>query len=53
MIPSQIAPMWGLLIDNQRDINEHAIWWISRGLEDRQLDLFKEMLSGEKCGSSS
>ena len=52
MIPSQIAPMWGLVIDNQRDTNEHAIWWTSRGLENRQIDLFKEMLSGKKCGSS-
>ena len=49
MIPNQIAPMWGLVIDDQRDINEHAIWWTSRGLEQGQLDLFKEMLSGKKC----
>ena len=49
MIPNQIAPMWGLVIDDMRDINEHAIWWTSRGLEQNQLDLFKEMLSGKKC----
>ena len=49
MIPNQIAPMWGLVIDDMRDINEHAIWWTSRGLKQSQLDLFKEMLSGKKC----
>ena len=49
MIPNQITPMWGLVIDDQSGINEHAIWWTSRGLEQGQLDLFKEMLSGKKC----
>ena len=49
MIPNQIAPMWGLVIDDQRGINEHAIWWTSRSLDQSQIDLFKEMLSGKKC----
>ena len=49
MLPNQIAPMWGLAIDDTRDINKHAIWWTSRGLDQSQIDLFKEMLSGKKC----
>ena len=49
MIPNQITPMWGLVIDDQQDVNEHAIWWTSRSLDQSQLDLFKEMLSGKKC----
>jgi inner membrane protein len=49
MIPNQIAPMWGLVIDNQRGIDKHAIWWTSRGLEQGQLDIFKQMLSGKNC----
>ncbi|MGB0474040.1 MAG: metal-dependent hydrolase [Porticoccaceae bacterium] len=49
MVPNQITPMWGLVIDTGRDINEHAIWWTSRGLDQRQLDVFKQMLSGESC----
>ena len=53
MIPNQIAPMWGLVIDHQRGINAHGIWWTGRGLGQGQLDLFKEMLSGKKCRSSS
>ena len=53
MIPNQITPMWGLVIDDQQDVNEHAIWWISRSLEQSQLDLFKEMLSGKKCRNRS
>ena len=52
MIPNQIAPMWGLLIDDQRGINEHAIWWTSRSLDQSQLDLFKDMLKGKKCENS-
>ena len=49
MIPNQIASMWGLVIDDMREINEHATWWTSRGLKQSQLDLFKEMLSGKNC----
>ena len=52
MIPNQIAPMWGLTIDIQRGINEHAVWWTNRGLENSQLDLFRDMLSGKKCRDS-
>jgi inner membrane protein len=52
MIPNQIAPMWGLVIDSQRGINEHAVWWTSRGLGQGKLDVFKEMLSGKKCRDS-
>ena len=51
MIPNQIAPMWGLVIDVQRGINEHAIWWTSRDLDQSRLTLFKDMLSGKKCNS--
>ncbi len=51
MIPNKIAPMWGLTIDDQRDINEHATWWTSRNLDQSQLDLFIDMLKGKKCGS--
>ena len=51
MIPNQIAPMWGLTIDDQRGINEHATWWTSRDLDQSQIDLFIDMLKGKKCGS--
>ena len=53
MIPNQITQMWGLVIDDQQDVNEHAIWWTSRSLEQSQFDLFKEMLSGNKCRNRS
>ena len=53
MIPNQITPMWGLVIDDQQDLSEHALWWTSRSLEQSQLDLFKEMLSGKKCRNRS
>ena len=49
MIPNQIAPMWGLVIDTEQSIDDHAAWWTSRSLDQSQLDLFKEMLSGKKC----
>ena len=52
MIPNQITPMWGLVIDVQRGINEHAIWWAGRDLDQGQLDLFKAMLSGKSCRDS-
>jgi len=53
MIPNQIEPMWGLVIDDKRGLEEHAIWWTSRSLDQSQLDLFKDMLKGKKCGNSS
>ena len=52
MIPNQIDPMWGLVIDDQLDINEHAIWWTSRSLDQSQLDLFTDMLKGKECETS-
>ena len=53
MIPNQIAPMWGLVIDEQRGVNDHAIWWTSRSLDQSQIDLFKNMLKGTNCGNST
>ena len=52
MIPNQIAPMWGLVIDKERDVNEHASWWTSQSLDESQLKLFKKMIIGEVCGAS-
>ncbi len=53
MIPNQIAPMWGLMIDEQRSVNDHAIWWTSRSLDQSQIALFKNMLKGRNCGNST
>jgi inner membrane protein len=49
MIPNQIAPMWGLVIDERKGTNEHAVWWTSRDLNGESLTLFKEMLLGNRC----
>ena len=51
MIPNQIEPMWGLIIDDQSSINEQAIWWTSRDLDQSQMDLFKDMLTGKICNN--
>jgi inner membrane protein len=51
MIPNQIAPMWGLVIDDRKGTNEHAVWWTSRDLNDESLTLFKEMLLGNRCSA--
>ena len=53
MIPNQISTMWGIVIDDQRGINEHAIWWTIRSLNQSQLELFKDMLKGESCANNS
>ena len=49
MIPNQITPMWGLVIDERKGANEHAVWWASRNLDDESLTLFKKMLLGDGC----
>ncbi len=51
MIPNQISPMWGLVIDDKRGTNDHAIWWASRSLSQSQIDLFKDMLMGKSCAN--
>ena len=53
LLPNQIQPMWGLVIDDQRDTNAHAIWWTGRDLDQSQWDTFIEMLSGKKCKNNS
>ena len=52
LLPNQITPMWGLIIDDQLEPDSHATWWASRALDQVQLDLFKDMLSGKSCTSS-
>ena len=49
MIPNQIEPMWGLIIDNNRGKNEHTTWWTNRDMDQSKLNLFKDMLTGKKC----
>ena len=49
LLPNQIEPMWGLVIDDQRMITEHAIWWTGRDLDEGEWDLFVDMLSGKSC----
>ena len=52
MLPNQIEAMWGLIINEQRETNEHAIWWTGLELDQSQWDLFIEMLSGNECRDS-
>ena len=49
MIPNRITPMWGLVIDERRGANEHAVWWASRDFDDESLTLFKKLLLGDGC----
>jgi inner membrane protein len=49
LLPNQITPMWGLVIDVKRGPTAHATWWSSRDLDQGQLGAFKDMLSGESC----
>ena len=49
LLPNQIEPMWGLVIDDQRKTTEHAIWWTGRDLDEGEWDLFIDMLSGKSC----
>jgi len=51
IIPNEITPMWGLSIEQNRDLNKHASWWTSRSLDQGQLKTFKSMLTGEACGA--
>jgi inner membrane protein len=49
MVPNEIAPMWGLRIDLENSLDQHAAWWRSKALRQSQFESFKGMLSGEAC----
>ena len=49
MIPSEIRPMWGQKINSEFSDKDQAIWWSNRGLNDNQLNIFKNMLTGSAC----
>ena len=53
MLPNQIEPMWGLIIDDEREANEHALWWTGRDLNQDEWNIFIEMLSGKACKNLS
>jgi len=50
MVPNEIEPMWGLLIDRDAALSQHASWWTSRHLDQSQLQKFQRMLTGDSCG---
>ncbi|RCL41221.1 MAG: metal-dependent hydrolase [Gammaproteobacteria bacterium] len=49
MLPNQIEPMWGLIINDQLNNKDHAIWWTGRDLDQRKWNLFIGMLRGKEC----
>ncbi len=49
MLPNEVSPMWGLGVDSKKSADEHASWWTSRELNQRQLQDFKNMITGETC----
>jgi len=49
MLPNEVTPMWGLGVDHKKRVDEHASWWASRELNRRQLQDFKNMITGETC----
>ena len=46
MLPNEVTPMWGLGVDHKKRVDEHASWWASRELNRRQLQDFKNMITG-------
>ena len=50
MVPNEIEPMWGLLIDSYAPLSRHASWWSGRNLKQSQLQKFQRMLTGDSCG---
>ena len=53
MVPNEIEPMWGLLIDADVPLYQHASWWTNRNLDQSQLQKFQRMLAGNSCGLTS
>ncbi len=49
MLPNQITPMWGIIIDEKKSKYDHAVWWTSQSLGQDQLKLFRDMLIGKAC----
>lgn len=49
MLPNEVSPMWGLGVDYKKRADEHASWWASRELSQRQLLDFRNMITGKTC----
>ena len=49
LIPNELEPMWGLIIDVHKDEDKSATWWAGRNLNQDKYNLFLNMLSGRSC----
>jgi inner membrane protein len=49
MVPNQIAPMWGITLDTDTDMNAHVQWWSRRDTSSETIEAFEALLMGEGC----
>lgn len=49
MVPNQIAPMWGITLDANTDMNAHVQWWSRRDTSIETLGAFEALLRGQGC----
>ena len=49
LVPNQISPLWGIIINPQKKINEHVEWWKNETPNENQISDFLRLLYGDDC----
>ena len=49
LVPSQVDPMWGIMLDRRRLSDQHSQWWSVRQLTPEKRAAFAHMLRGSGC----
>ena len=48
-IPNQISPLWGIVVDEKKAMNEHVIWKTNRKSKKRDLNKIISLIKGKNC----
>lgn len=50
VVPNQIDPLWGVVVDRRAPLDSHVDFVTQRRGSPAQLDAYRQILSGEVCG---
>ena len=49
LVPNEISPLWGIIIDPIKGISNHVEWWENRTPSAQQRLKFLSLIFGEEC----
>ena len=53
LLPNEASPLWGIIINPDKDFSEHAEWWENRTPSKKNKKNFLTLLMGATCQSLS